>query len=128
MKPSEKMRKFLLHFADGYKALAMVWHDEANKANLPSYKGHEFNSRIMQETMDSYNLATGQGWIKRCPYMPQPARRDISLEDIAELTDAGREALGLEHLLSREPLAKPAEVALRRRFAGKLEQKNLFEE
>lgn len=124
---TQEMRKFLMHFTAGHMLVANVWHLEAQAKKLPSYRGHEFNSRLMQETLAMYRLASGRQLVRRIEALSPPPDQ-WGLGDVVELTPAGWEALGLENLMpsadvKKRPTAEETKLRRRMEAAGKLPEK-----
>lgn len=101
--PSERMRIFLLKFALGHRRVRDVADESAQSREWQRVGRTVANSEAYGETMALYNIAYGSGWLKPVTWMKKPWNEDILLTDIATLTDRGREALGLEHLVPTVP-------------------------
>ncbi len=134
-KPSERLRKFLLFFAQSHRVVAelVVLRKQAQSIGDEDPVLFEAKqARIAGEVLQEYQICWGAMWIKPVPWMDKPLQQPIYLEDVAELTPLGRKALGLEVLTGDKPPPSKAEEKYAanqraRRGGGPVPSRSLFE-
>lgn len=127
---TSELRKFLMSFVKGHQVVANLWTaamDSAPNRGMSQQNLHRSN------TEGIYRLALDRQLLRRIEHL-SPSEPG-GLGDIAELTDEGWNALGLQHLNPAAPTKTTAEPAtLRRRSEPESKpgdvrqaQKSLFE-
>lgn len=112
-KPSVRLRKFLLFFAEGHRIvieLVILRKQAQGVADLDAVLREAKETRISQEVLEEYQMAWGWGWIKPVSWMGKSLQEPIFLDDVAELTPLGRKALGLEVLTGDKPPPTKTEI------------------